>query len=72
MYSIAGGVRFFKARSCTGCPHDNASMERYYSTLRTVLIYYYRLEIAGKLDYAVLELLAICTIRYSHTLITDI
>ena len=44
-----------QSMSCVGCPYDNAPMERYYSTLKTELIYQYHFETAAELDYAVSE-----------------
>jgi len=36
--------------SGASCPYDNASMEHYYNTLKTELIYQDRFETAAELD----------------------
>lgn len=47
--------RITQSMSRTGCPYDNAPMERYYNTLKTELIYQYRFDTAAELDHAVSE-----------------
>ena len=61
-----------QSMSRTGCPYDNAPMERYYNTLKTELIYQYRFETAAEQIMPFQSLLTIGTIRYAHTRITDI
>ena len=58
--------------SRAGCPYDNASMERYYNTLKTELIIsiVWKLQQNGIMSFQ--SLLTIGTIKYAHTRIMDI
>lgn len=44
-----------QSMSHTGCPYDNAPMERYYNTLKAELIYQYNFDTIPELDHAVSE-----------------
>ena len=41
--------------SKSGCPYDNAAMERYYNTLKAELIYQYSFETVAEMDHAISE-----------------
>lgn len=44
-----------QSMSKSGCPYDNAAMERYYNTLKAELIYQYSFETVAEMDHAISE-----------------